>query len=143
MKKGRVVCASLEETHQASLAFGSELEEGAIICFLGGLGAGKTTFIKGIVEAIGGYPPEFVSSPTFSYLNIYGGRKTVYHFDLYRLRSAEEFLGMGFDEYLFAGGVCCIEWSEKISSIIPPEAIFVEISHIDEESRLIEIRDKL
>lgn len=131
----RVVCGSLEETHRLSLAFGKELEEGAVVCFFGGLGVGKTTFIKGIVEAIGGYPPEYVSSPTFSYLNIYAGSKTVYHFDLYRLRNSDEFLSMGFDEYLFAGGVCCIEWSEKIASLLPPEAILVEIRHLGEESR--------
>lgn len=134
-----VICNSLEETRELSVSFGKTLKQGDIVCFFGDLGAGKTTFIKGIVEGIGGYSPEFVNSPTFSYLNIYDGNIPVYHFDLYRLRDADEFLSMGFDEYLYADGVCCVEWSEKIADLIPEEAIQVNISHLDETRRSITI----
>ncbi len=134
------VCNSLEETYQLSVSFGKGLKEGDIVCFFGGLGAGKTTFVKGIIEGVGGYSPESVNSPTFSYLNIYTGDKTVYHFDLYRLRDADEFLSMGFDEYLFSEGICCVEWSEKIADLIPPDAIKVEITHVSENSRSVSIK---
>lgn len=133
------VCHSLEETREFSVSFGKTLKKGDIVCFFGDLGAGKTTFIKGIVEGVGCCSPESVNSPTFSYLNIYAGQITVYHFDLYRLRDADEFLSMGFDEYLFSEGIACVEWSEKIADLIPPDAIKVEISHLDETSRSITI----
>ena len=76
--------------------------------------AGKTTFIKGLIHAAAQIASSEVQSPTFNYLNIYEGRKTIYHFDLYRLRDRDEFLSMGFDEFFDAGGICCIEWSERI-----------------------------
>lgn len=133
------VCNSLEETHQLSVSFGKGLREGDIVCFFGDLGAGKTTFIKGIVEGVGDYPSESVNSPTFSYLNIYKGNITLYHFDLYRLRDEDEFLSMGFDEYLYAGGICCVEWSEKIAGLIPTDAIRVEMTHLGENRRSVRI----
>lgn len=113
------------------------------LCFFGDLGAGKTTFIKGIVKGYAQYPIERVSSPTFVYLNIYSGTKTVFHFDLYRLRDADEFLSMGFDEMFTAGGLCCIEWSEKISELLPRDVLKITMSHQGEQSRLIKIEGKI
>ena len=75
--------------------------------------------MKGLVAGATGLPSAEVSSPTFVYMNIYSGCKTVYHFDLYRLRAADEFLSMGFDDYFFANGLCCVEWSEKIEAFLP------------------------
>lgn len=130
------VVRSLTETFDLSRSFGAQLKPGSIICFFGDLGAGKTTFIKGLVHGVSGFPPEEVTSPTFTYLNIYQGNSlTVYHFDLYRLRDAEEFLTMGFEDYLYAGGICCIEWSERIRDLLPPEVIVVKISHLEQEAR--------
>lgn len=129
--------ADVEET----IAFGKKLAEGltpgAILCFFGELGAGKTTLIKGIVSGLTGVAPEEVSSPTFVYLNIYGGKIPVYHFDLYRLHGVDEFLGMGFEEYLFSDGVCCIEWSEKIVSILPESVHHLTLQHENKNSRKI------
>lgn len=134
------VCESLEDTRKLSLSLGKNLKEGDILCFFGELGAGKTTFIKGIVEGVGGASPDQVNSPTFSYLNIYDSIIPVYHFDLYRLRDADEFLSMGFDEYLFADGICCVEWSEKIAELIPEEAMKITLNHLGENCRLVEIQ---
>lgn len=128
---------SPEETQQLGCAFGKTLKEGSIICFFGDLAAGKTTFIKGLVEGAANYPSALVNSPTFVYLNIYEGTKTIYHFDLYRLSGPEEFLEMGFDEHLFGQGICCIEWSERISTHLPPHAIFIKMEHVDEGTRKI------
>lgn len=131
------ITSSESETILAGYQFGKELKENSVICFFGDLGAGKTTFIKGIVSAFGGDPHE-VTSPTFVYLNIYKGQRTIYHFDLYRLKKADEFLSMGFDELFFSGGICCIEWSERIEPFLP-QHIRIDISHLEEKMREIKI----
>lgn len=128
------------ETYQIGVNLGKELAENTILCFFGNLGAGKTTFIKGVVNGLLGISSNEVNSPTFTYLNIYENK--VYHFDLYRLKDADEFLSMGFDEMFDAGGVCCIEWSEKISTLIPENALSIIITHEGGDSRRIEIRGK-
>ena len=81
-----------------------------------------------------------VNSPTFTYVNSFSGNgRTIYHFDLYRLKNAQEFLAMGFDEY-FDQGICCIESAEKISEILPPSRIHVEILYNSQEGlRVIKI----
>jgi tRNA threonylcarbamoyladenosine biosynthesis protein TsaE len=132
-------CHSAEETFHLGYSLGENLPENCIVCFFGHLGVGKTTFIKGLAQGAAGTAPEHVSSPTFVYLNIYQGTKTIYHFDLYRLRDIDEFLSMGFDELFFAGGICCLEWSERIASLLPENCIRVEMEHFDEKSRNITI----
>ncbi|MFN4174861.1 MAG: tRNA (adenosine(37)-N6)-threonylcarbamoyltransferase complex ATPase subunit type 1 TsaE, partial [Parachlamydiaceae bacterium] len=117
-------------------AFGATLNSDSIVCLFGELGAGKTTFIRGLAEGLG-IDPGQVSSPTFVYLNIYEGQTPLYHFDLYRLNGVEAFLSMGFDEILFSPGIKCIEWSERISEILPKEAIKITLSH-EREGRKIE-----
>lgn len=119
---------------------GEKLQGNDVLCFFGDLGSGKTTFIKGVVEGFSGYPARSVSSPTFTYLNIYEGvKQTVYHFDLYRLRDTDEFLSMGFDEYLSAGGVCCVEWSERIEEVLLGHYTRIIMSLSDGGGRDIEI----
>lgn len=139
MLSGTHISHSAEETHRIGKAFGSALPANAIVAFFGDLGAGKTTFIRGLVEGIGGIEVKDVCSPTFTFLNIYHGNKTMYHFDLYRLPRKEEFFAAGFDEYFYAGGVCCLEWAEKIESLFPPETYSVKLSYLNEGSRQIEI----
>ena len=135
----QVICHSEEETIAFGESFGSSLSKNSIVCFFGDLGAGKTTFIKGLVKGYSGYPIEHVNSPTFVYLNIYTGTKTVYHFDLYRLRDSDEFLSMGFDEMFYADGICLIEWSEKIENILPEKRLNITIEHMGENSRKIRL----
>ena len=137
--RGLTITNSEAETFALGEAFGKELKPNSVVCFFGDLGAGKTTFIKGVVAGAADYPPALVSSPTFVYLNIYKGSKTIYHFDLYRLHDAEEFLSMGFDEVFFAEGICCIEWSERIMGLLPQDCIRVELAHEKEMSRRIVI----
>lgn len=130
---------SSEETHNLGKSFGQSLKNGDVVAFFGDLGAGKTTFIRGLVEGTGCPDARSVSSPTFTFLNIYSGEKTVYHFDLYRLPREEEFFAAGFDEYLQADGICCIEWAEKIPASLPQTAIRVTFQYLEEGSRQIEI----
>lgn len=135
------ISTSEEDTITYGKKFGASLSENAVVCFFGDLGAGKTTFIKGVSEGFADYSSSNVNSPTFVYLNIYKGTKEVYHFDLYRLKGSEEFLSMGFDEMFYAGGVTLLEWSEKIEDILPENYIKVTISHIGESSREIMIEE--
>ena len=130
---------SAEETIAYGKQFALEVEPGAVVCLFGELGAGKTTFMKGFVSALSDTEPEEVCSPTFSYLNIYEGTAlTIYHFDLYRLSSVDEFLSMGFEEYLFGDGVCCLEWSERITPILPAHTLRINLSHSGEGKRKIQ-----
>lgn len=130
---------SADQTIQMGYDLGRQLPNGAIVCLFGELGAGKTTFIKGLAAGAAGVNPQQVNSPTFVYLNIYNGHRTVYHFDLYRLRDADEFLSMGFDEMLFTSGVACIEWSERISSLLPLSCVKITLQHVNESSRSLRI----
>lgn len=130
---------SEEQTLQLAYDFGKQLPSNSVVCFYGDLGAGKTTFIKGLATGAADYSPLEVNSPTFVFLNIYEGTRTIYHFDLYRLHKAEEFLSMGFDETLESGGICCIEWAERIHSLIPPQAYHINIQHHAENGRQITI----
>lgn len=133
------ISQSASETELLGYQFGKHLQENSILCFFGDLAAGKTTFIRGLSEGLNVNGKIQVNSPTFVYLNIYEGIKTVYHFDLYRLYDEDEFLSMGFDEYFYSGGICCIEWSERISSLLPAGIIKIEINHIAEHIRQITI----
>lgn len=128
---------SAAETFELGRKLGQELTIPKVVCLFGELAAGKTTFIKGLVYGAAQVDPSLVQSPTFTYLHIYEGQKTVYHFDLYRLRDIDEFLSMGFDEYFEAGGICCIEWSERIASYLPSDSLHVILQHLQEDQRLI------
>lgn len=128
--KLKLLTASKEETFELGVKIGRQLHPNSVLALYGDLAAGKTTLIKGISSALGGINPDEVSSPTFTYLNIYQGEKIqLYHFDLYRLKQPEQFVQTGFDEYLTAGGVCCIEWAERIRSYLPKERIDILMEH--------------
>lgn len=117
------ICGSEAETISLGYRIGQRLPASSIVCLFGNLGAGKTTLIKGLAAGAADIEIHSIQSPTFVYLNIYHGKKTVYHFDLYRLQNVEEFLAMGFDEFLFSDGITCIEWSERIAGILPPHCV--------------------
>lgn len=130
---------SPEETFSFGVALGKELSPNDILAFKGDLGAGKTTFIKGIALGYAGVDPREVCSPTFTYLNSYLGKKPLHHFDLYRIANSAHFIQLGFDEFLSDGGVCCIEWSERIADLLPQQTLQVELSYIELQTRKIEI----
>ncbi|OQX76798.1 MAG: tRNA (adenosine(37)-N6)-threonylcarbamoyltransferase complex ATPase subunit type 1 TsaE [Bacteroidetes bacterium 4484_249] len=109
-----------------------------IFAFYGEMGAGKTTFIKSICERLG--VVDIVSSPTFAIINVYKTKQEedIYHFDLYRLNTIEEFYDIGYEDYFFSGEYCFIEWPEKVEKLLPDDIIRVYIE-VDKEndSRLI------
>lgn len=132
-------CFSTEQTINVGQEIGRQLTSGSIVCLFGDLGAGKTTFVKGLAAGAAGIEVQQINSPTFVYLNIYQGQRTIYHFDLYRLRNANDFLEMGFDEMLFSDGICCIEWSEKIAELLPSNCLRISLHHQGEGTRIIRI----
>lgn len=128
---------SAEETFAAGFSFGKTLTSNSIVAFFGELGAGKTTFIKGLVSA---HSSDTVTSPTFTYLHIYPGTLPIYHFDLYRLRSDKDFTDLGFGEYFQSEGICLIEWSEKIDLLLPKKTIRITLEHRGGDHRTISYR---
>ncbi|MBI3901296.1 MAG: tRNA (adenosine(37)-N6)-threonylcarbamoyltransferase complex ATPase subunit type 1 TsaE [Chlamydiia bacterium] len=126
---------STEETIFCGIEIAKKLTPGSIVALFGDLGVGKTTLVKGIIHALTGVPLEEICSPTFNYLNCYEGSMNVYHFDLYRLSSVEDFLHLGFEEFFFLKGVCCIEWSERILPLLPEHIHSLTLKHMEEGGR--------
>jgi tRNA threonylcarbamoyladenosine biosynthesis protein TsaE len=96
---------------------------GMVFALTGGLGAGKTHWTKGFAAALGAGGD--VTSPTFSLVHEYLGKLPIFHFDFYRLDSADELIGLGWDEYTEAGGVIVAEWADKFPELIPPDAVWL------------------
>ena len=104
-----------------------------VFAFDGKMGAGKTTFIKHLCEAMG--TEDVVNSPTFAIVNVYeveamrrkGERQEVYHFDCYRIKDLREAMDMGTEEYLYSGNYCFIEWAEMIEPLLPEDTVWVKI----------------
>ena len=116
---------SAEETYALGKKLGEEARPGAVYCLSGDLGVGKTVFTKGFAAGLG--VTDTVNSPTFTIVQEYKGRLPFYHFDVYRIADPEEMYEIGFDEYLFGGGVCLIEWAELIKEILPENCVMISI----------------
>lgn len=119
---------------------GRQLGPGSVVALSGVAGAGKTRFVKGFVQAFG-LSPDVVNSPTFTLIHEYPGSVPIYHFDCYRLENASEALAIGAEEYFYGDGVSIIEWPEKISDIVPVEAVRITITVTGPNSRSIELRN--
>lgn len=136
----KIITRSPEETIRAAEKLGSLIGAGDMIAFKGGLGAGKTTFTRGLAIGLG--MKDVVSSPTFALVNDYRGEQiTLYHFDMYRISTEEELESTGFYDYPFEENAAVIEWSENISEFLPESAIYVTINTISENEREIIIED--
>ena len=117
---------SPEDTEDIGARLAEQLEPGAVVAFTGDLGAGKTAFTRGLARGLG--IPDRITSPTFTIVNEYeGGRLPLFHFDMYRLGSADELFDIGWEDYLRRGGVCAVEWSENIADALGEEAVRVGI----------------
>ena len=117
---------SPEDTEDIGARLAEQLEPGAVVAFTGDLGAGKTAFTRGLARGLG--IPDRITSPTFTIVNEYeGGRLPLFHFDMYRLGSADELFDIGWEDYLCRGGVCAVEWSENITDALEEDAVRVDI----------------
>lgn len=135
MGQRTVVTNSVDETFDLGRDFGSKLNGGEVIEFIGDLGAGKTSFMRGVAEGVGS--DDSVSSPTFTLSNVYSGRDglSIYHFDFYRLNEpglVQEQLKEALDD---PKTVVCVEWAESVRGVLPEDRITIHITAIDEEKR--------
>jgi tRNA threonylcarbamoyladenosine biosynthesis protein TsaE len=118
--------ASEAETEQLGQALARVVAPGTVIGLAGPLGAGKTRLVRALAEALG-VDPGAIASPTFVLIHEYAGRLPVVHCDVYRLHDGEEFEALGPDEYYSGGGVCLIEWADRIADRLPADAWFVRL----------------
>ena len=124
---------SPEETIELASKIGAVLRKGDVIAYRGGLGAGKTTFTRGLATGAG--LEDEVTSPTFALINEYHGNLDIYHFDMYRIEGTDDLETTGFFDYPMDESVFVIEWSENISEILPENTIYIEIKRTGDESR--------
>lgn len=135
-----IVSKSPEETLKIALNFAASLKTGDVVAFKGGLGAGKTTFIKGIAKGLG--YDGLVNSPTYSLVNVYPSKTIpLVHFDFYRMSSEDDLITSGFFDYLEDSVVVAVEWSENLTEYLPQNCIFVEIKIVSPTQRKIIINE--
>ncbi len=128
------------ETENAGAEFAANLPDGAVVAFYGDLGAGKTAFVRGMARGMG--IKSRVNSPTFTIVNEYIGKRELYHFDMYRLGSADELFDIGWEDYLARGGVCAVEWSENVADAFEGDEIVVRIEKVSDTGRKISIGEE-
>lgn len=129
---------SPEETEHIGEMLGRRLRPGTVVAYRGGLGMGKTAFTRGLVRGLG--CAGRVTSPTFTIVNEYDGATPLFHFDMYRLGSSDELFDIGWEDYLTRGGVCAVEWSERVNDAMPADTLWVDIARgTDESDRIITI----
>ena len=132
-----IITHSERETEAAGAALAAKLPDGAVVAMYGELGSGKTAFVRGMARGMGiGCR---VSSPTFTIVNEYEGERTLIHFDMYRLGSADELWGIGWDDYLDRGAVCAVEWSENVQDAFTGNEVTVRFEKLGADERRITI----
>lgn len=129
--------ASLEEMGTAAKQFVLAMGEKKVFAFYGKMGAGKTTFIKAVCEELG--VKDVINSPTFAIVNEYvdGQGEPIYHFDFYRIKKEQEVLDIGYEDYVYSGYVCFMEWPELIENLLPDDTVRVVIEEEMDGSRKI------
>ena len=126
---------SPEQTEALGAALARRLDPGSVVAFTGDLGAGKTAFVRGMARGFG--LEAQVSSPTFALVNEYGGQPPFVHFDMYRVSGWDDLMTTGFFDYLDSGAVMAVEWSERIESALPDDAVRVSFERLDDNIRRI------
>ena len=126
-----MISKSERETMEFAKEYAKTLSAGDVVLLEGGMGAGKTVFVKGLAEGLG--IDEEITSPTYAYMNDYGG--VLYHYDCYRLKSGAQAEALGLCDYFYAGGVCVIEWAQNIADVLPRNCKTVRIVKKGENER--------
>jgi tRNA threonylcarbamoyladenosine biosynthesis protein TsaE len=127
---------SADETESFGRQFAGNVEPGDVLALTGGLGSGKTQFVKGLVAAIGATTP--ATSPTFTLIHEYsGGRVPIYHFDFFRIEDRQAADRLGLDDYFFGDGVSVIEWADRFPDLIPENAHWISFETKSETQRAI------
>lgn len=114
------------ETESIGEALGKRLPPGTVLAYRGDLGMGKTAFTRGLARGLG--CTGRVTSPTFTIVNEYEGKIPLFHFDMYRLPDSDALFDIGWEDYLGRGGVCAVEWSERVDDALPEDTVWVSIA---------------
>ena len=128
---------SVQETEAVGRAFATRLHGGCVVALFGGMGMGKTAFVRGLAQGLG--IDAEVTSPTFALVHEYGGSPPLCHFDMYRVNSWDGLYSTGFFDYLETGAILAIEWSENIQRALPENTIRVTFERLEEEKRRITV----
>jgi len=134
------VSHSAAQTHRLGVRLGRLIQPGDVLLLTGEFGAGKTTLIQGLAEGLGVAGP--VTSPSFTLIWEYRadadhGSVPFYHIDLYRVSRVEETREIGLDEYLYGGGVCAVEWADRVPDAMPVESLRISLSFLSETKRVV------
>ena len=129
---------SIEEIAVAAKEFVTAMGDRKVFAFYGKMGAGKTTFIKAVCEELG--VEDVINSPTFAIVNEYvdGKGEPVYHFDFYRIKNFQEVLDIGYEDYVYSGHMCFMEWPELIENLLPDDAVKVTIEEKTDGGRVVQ-----
>lgn len=135
----RIEIDSLAGLKDAARKLIESFGDNKVFAFYGGMGAGKTTFIKAICRELGS--SDNITSPTFAIINEYTTAvgALIYHFDFYRIKNIREAYDLGYEDYFFSGNYCFIEWPEMVEQLLPENIVKVEISVADSGRRVIEV----
>lgn len=135
----RIEIPSVDKIQEAARQFVCQMGDAKVFAFYGKMGAGKTTFIKAICQELG--VEDVITSPTFALVNEYtaGDGSPIFHFDFYRVKSLEEVYDMGFEDYLYGGALCLVEWPELVEELLPRDAVAVTIRTNADGSRSIAV----
>lgn len=128
-----------EDTIEIGTIIGRTLQKGNVIALIGDLGSGKTCITQGIAKGLDVPESYYITSPTFTLINEYPGRLTLYHIDVYRLSGSQDLDDMGYEEYFYGDGVIVIEWAEKIMDVLPVGSMIIRMKYIDDYCREITI----
>lgn len=131
----KFITSTAQETYELGGYIAGLIKPGAIVLVSGGLGAGKSVLIRGVISSMG--VNENIPSPTFSLVNEYQGKILIYHFDLYRLREPYELYEIGFEDYIYSKGASFIEWPEKAGTLLPEDAIEINVKVLEEKREII------
>ncbi|MBR6036194.1 MAG: tRNA (adenosine(37)-N6)-threonylcarbamoyltransferase complex ATPase subunit type 1 TsaE [Bacteroidaceae bacterium] len=131
-----ILIKDVSEIAEAAKKFVAAMGDRKVFAFYGKMGAGKTTFIKAVCEELG--VQDVINSPTFAIVNEYvdGEGEPIYHFDFYRIKNQQEALDIGYEDYVYSGNVCFMEWPELIENLLPDDAVKVTIEE-EEEGRVV------
>ena len=132
---------SLDDLEFAAKELIAEFKNDRVFAFYGKMGAGKTTFIQAICRELGS--EDNVTSPTFALINEYNtdDLESIFHFDVYRIKDIEEAYDLGYEDYIYSGSYCLIEWPEMIESLLPQKMVEVKIEVQDDDSRVISAQE--
>jgi len=135
--KSQVTSDSPEETKLMGEKIGKQIQAGTIIALLGGLGSGKTCFVQGLARGLGVPDDYYVTSPTYTLINEYPGRHTLFHVDLYRIENPVDLEEIGLYEILYNNSVVAIEWADRLDENLPAEHLNIQFEISNDDSRQI------